>query len=142
MMLPAMKIPRAIICVLALLTYDGRFAATAAQDVAGTWELKVETPQGTATPVMTLRQSAEKLSGTYRGRLGESSLEGTVKDTDIRFTVKLRFQDQEFVVHYAGKVEGASMTGTVQFQNGSTGKWTARRKPPTDAAKGPPFMKP
>ncbi len=103
-------------------------AIFAAEDVSGNWDLKVETPQGTATPSISLKQQGEKLSGTYTGRMGETALEGTIKDSNIRFSVKLKFQDQEFAVSYSGKVEGDAMAGTVQFDDSNSGKWTALRK--------------
>jgi hypothetical protein len=104
------------------------FACLAADDVSGNWDLKVETAQGTATPSMTLKQQDEKLTGTYRGRMGESALQGSIKDGKIRFSVALKFRDQEFTVTYSGTVEGNSMKGTVQFGDSGSGKWTATRK--------------
>ena len=99
-----------------------------ADDVSGNWDLKVESAQGTATPSITLKQQDEKLTGTYKGRMGESALKGSIKDGKIRFSVTLKFRDQEFVVTYSGTVEGGSMSGTVQFGDSSSGKWTATRK--------------
>jgi hypothetical protein len=103
-------------------------AFPAADDVSGNWDLKVETAQGTATPSITLKQQGEKLSGTYKGRMGERALEGSIKEGKIRFLVTLKFQDQEFLVTYSGTVEGNSMSGTVQFGDAGTGKWTASRR--------------
>ena len=103
------------------------FAAAAQPDVSGNWDLKVEAARGTATPTVILKQQGEKLSGVYKGRLGESRLEGTIKGNDIQFSVNLKFQDQDISVRYTGKVEGETMSGTVHFPN-STGKWSARRK--------------
>jgi len=34
-------------------------------DVTGTWKLSVETPNGTGTPTVILKQDGEKLTGTY-----------------------------------------------------------------------------
>ena len=107
-----------LVCVL---------AAAVQTDVTGTWDLKVEAARGTATPTIIFKQQGEKLTGIYKGRMGESRLEGTVKGADIQFSVNLKFQDQEIAVRYTGKVEGETMSGIVQFPN-STGKWSARRK--------------
>ena len=116
----------AALLIVAMVTVG--ISRPAADDVSGTWEFKVESAQGTATPSITFKQQGEKLSGTYKGRMGERPLEGTIKDDKIRFSVKLKFQDQEFVVTYSGTVKGNSMSGTVQFGDAGTGKWTASRK--------------
>ncbi len=97
-------------------------------DVTGTWDLTVETRQGTANPSLTLQQSGEQLSGTYHGRLGDSKIEGTVRGNDIQFTVTLRFQDQTHVITYTGTVTADSMKGTVQFGDRGSGTWTAKRR--------------
>ncbi len=99
-----------------------------AEDVNGAWDLTVETRQGTATPSVTLRQDGEKISGTYHGRMGDTALQGTLKGNNIRFSVRLKFRDQSFLVTYTGTVDGASMKGTVQFGESSSGTWSAHRR--------------
>jgi hypothetical protein len=97
-------------------------------DVTGTWDLTVETQQGTANPSVTLQQSGEKLSGTYRGRLGDSKVEGTLRGNDIQFSVTLRFQDQPLVITYTGTADRDSMRGTVQFGDRGSGTWSGKRR--------------
>jgi hypothetical protein len=84
-------------------------------NVSGNWKLTFETPNGAANPSLVLKQEGEKLTGTYKGRFGESPLEGTVKGKEIKFTVKVNAQGQEFKVEYAGAVEGDTMKGKVKF---------------------------
>ena len=98
-------------------------------DVTGTWALSVETQQGTATPTVMLKQAGERITGSYKGRLGDSALEGSIKGNEIRFAVKLKFQDQEVTITYSGIVEKDSMKGTAQFGDRGSAPWTARRKP-------------
>ncbi len=113
-----------IVFLLSLMTYPD---AAIPADVSGTWDLSVTTSQGTFTPVITLRQDGENLSGTYRGRMGDTALKGTLKGSEIQFSVTLKFKDQDFVVTYSGTVEGNSMRGKVQFVEGSPGTWSGRR---------------
>jgi len=103
-------------------------AWTFAEDVSGPWDLTVQTQQGTASPAVNFKQDGERLAGTYRGRMGETALQGTLKGNNIQFTVRLKFRDQDFLVTYTGTVEGNAMKGTVQFGNSASGTWTARRK--------------
>jgi len=97
-------------------------------DVSGTWDLKVETSGGTATPTIILAQEGEKITGTYRGRLGESRLDGTIKGNEIAFTVNVKFENRVLTVVYKGTVDKDSMRGTVRFGDRGTGNWTGRRK--------------
>jgi hypothetical protein len=115
--------------LLASLTVSAAAAPPEPVDVTGNWQMTVESPQGnTAHPSMVLKQDGEKLTGTYRGRMGESKLEGTVTDNRIRFSVTLKFQDQPFTIIYSGVVEQDTMTGTAQFGEAGSGKWSAQRK--------------
>jgi hypothetical protein len=84
-------------------------------NVSGNWKLTFETPNGPASPSLVLKQEGEKLTGTYKGRFGESPLEGAVKGKEIKFTVKVNAQGQEIQLEYAGTVEGVTMKGKVKF---------------------------
>jgi hypothetical protein len=84
-------------------------------NVSGNWKLTLETPNGPASPSLVLKQDGEKLTGTYKGRFGESPLEGAVKGKEIKFTVKVNAQGQEFQLEYAGAVEGDTMKGKVKL---------------------------
>lgn len=97
-------------------------------DVTGSWDMTMKSPQGTGQASITLKQKAEKLTGSYRGRMGEAPLEGSIREDQIRFTVTLKFQDQPFSTTYSGTVENDSMKGTARFGDGGTGSWTARRR--------------
>ena len=112
----------ALVCVMSIAPLRAQ------ADVTGTWDLTVRTQQGTATPSVTFVQSGESLSGTYHGRMGDSKVEGTVRGSDIQFTVTLRFQDQAHVISYSGTVTGDAMKGTVQFGDRGSGTWSGQRR--------------
>ena len=84
-------------------------------NVSGNWKLTFETPNGAANPSLVLKQEGEKLTGTYKGRFGEAPLEGAVKGKEIKFTVKVSAQGQDFLLEYAGAVDGDTMKGKVKF---------------------------
>jgi len=67
-------------------------------DVTGTWELTVETPQGTGNPTIVLKQEGEKLTGVYKGRFGEVNLQGSVKGNDITFSITVNAQGTELTI--------------------------------------------
>jgi hypothetical protein len=117
----------AVLCILAFLSV-WLMARPATADVSGTWTMTVEAPEGTAHPTITLKQDGEKVTGTYQGRMGESTLDGTIKGSEIRFSVTLKFQDVAYVITYVGTVSDDAMKGTARFGDAGTGSWSATRK--------------
>ncbi len=102
-----------------------------AADVSGTWQLIVETNQGTGSPTVVLRQQGEELTGTYSSHvLGESSLTGTVKGSAIEFRFQSELRGQTISVSYKGVIEGPNaMKGTAIFSGlDVNAKWSAKRK--------------
>ena len=111
-------------CLLLLLV------AAQAANVSGNWDIALETPQGKATPWMTLSQDGEKITGTYHSaRFGEARLEGTLRGSEIRFSVTFKLEDQPFTSSFAGTVEADRMKGTVRFGDRGSGDWTAKKRP-------------
>ena len=105
-----------------LLVIAAPVTATAADNanVAGLWNLALETANGTATPTVTFKQDGGNLTGTYKGRLGESELKGTITGNDIKWTVTLHPQGGEMSIEYSGTVDGDTMKGKVSSPMGET----------------------
>jgi hypothetical protein len=107
-----MKILRALLAtglVLSVLT----FAAHAA-DLSGTWKWTSQTKSGPTeiTAVLALKDGA--LTGTVAGRQGPADIsDASVKDGVIAFSV-VRGTDQKVVIKYQGKVDGDTITGTIE----------------------------
>jgi hypothetical protein len=106
-----------------------RLQGSAEANVTGIWDMTIEAEAASGDAVLSLRQEGQNLTGSYKGRLGESRLTGTVRDNSIRFSVSLRFRDVSFKVTYSGVVEDDHMQGKADFENGKTGTWQARRRP-------------
>ena len=114
--------------LLSVLPFSsGLPALTEAIDVTGTWDLTVESQEGTTHPSITLKQEGERITGTYEGKIG-GRLEGTIKGNEINFSLNLKFQDASYTVTYTGTVTENTMKGTVRFGNSGTGSWSAIRK--------------
>jgi hypothetical protein len=114
------RLRKQIITAITITTAAFLLAATLtvgaqSTNVSGNWKLTFETPNGAANPSLVLKQEGEKLTGTYKGRFGEFPLEGAVKGKEIKFTVKVNAQGQEFLLEYAGTVDGDAMKGKVKF---------------------------
>lgn len=110
-----------------LLATPPAFAADTAK-VAGDWNLTVEGPNGTGTPTANFKQDGENLTGTYKGRFGESPLNGSIKGNAIKFTVSITTPNGDIQLEYAGTVDGDSMKGTVKFGEMGQGSFTGKRK--------------
>ena len=99
-------------------------------DISGVWNVNVETPAGSGTPVFTLKQEGEKLTGTYKGQFGEAPVTGTVKGGDVMLSLKVSAQGEEITVTYTGKITGKdTMGGKAVFGSLGEGTWTAKKKP-------------
>jgi hypothetical protein len=97
-------------------------------DVTGTWDVSIETPQGTVSPTVTYKQEGEKLTGTQQGMMGEEHLEGTVKGSQISYTITLEIQGQQITITYTGKIDGDAISGTVEFGSYGSSTWSAKRR--------------
>lgn len=101
------------------------FAADA--NVAGEWDLTVETQAGAGNPHFSLKQDGTKISGTYKGMLGESPVTGTVKGNDISLSFEVNAQGTDLAVSYTGTVDGATMKGTVKMGDLGEGTFTGKK---------------
>lgn len=123
-----MKITRKLIIAITFVSAAVLAVAAQAKNVTGNWKLTIETPNGPGTPSLVLKQEGEKLSGTYKGRFGESPLEGTIKGNEIKFTVKVNAQGNELAIEYAGTVEGDTMKGKVKFGEFGEGTFSGKKE--------------
>jgi opacity protein-like surface antigen len=103
-------------------------AIAADANVAGEWDMIVESPAGTGTPHFSLKQEGASISGTYKGALGEAPVTGTVKGNAVTIKFHVEAQGMEMEVSYVGTVDGAAMSGTVTLGDFGEGKFTGKKK--------------
>ena len=107
-------------------------APAPASGITGVWDFDVTLDSGgTGAPTFTLKQEGEKVTGTYKGQLGEAPVTGTIKGNDFKISYKLNFQGQDLEGTYAGKLtSNDTMEGTITFSVSELGpgKFTAKRK--------------
>jgi hypothetical protein len=101
----------------------------AVANATGVWHLKVETAQGSGTPVFTLKQDGETITGQYRGALGEAPVTGTLKGHDLKMSFTVSGNGQSLTVEYAGTIDGDKMKGTARFGEHGEGPFTGERQP-------------
>jgi hypothetical protein len=96
-------------------------------DVTGNWNVEVETGQGSGNPSFTLKQEGEKLTGRYKGLLGEADLTGTVKGEQLEFSFKVSGQ-VDATVTYRGTTDGKTMKGKVTLGELGEGTFTGKKQ--------------
>lgn len=109
----------AVLCVFAL----GTGGCASGVNMTGAWTLQVEAATGSGSPVFTLEQEGEKLSGTYAGKFGEAPVTGTVTGNDF----KMMYEMNGLTVTYAGKVEGNTCKGDVDYGPYGTATFTGSK---------------
>ena len=103
--------------------------------VAGTWDVTLNSPQGTFNLQFNLKQDGEKVSGVVKGQRGELPLEGTVKGKDVTLKWTTKYQDNDLPITLTGAVDGSTMKGSADYGGFAQGDFTAKRA--ADAAAAP-----
>lgn len=113
--------------------------AQAAVDVAGEWDVTINSPQGTSQALLTLKQDGDNWTGTWKSPRGERPLQDiTLKGSELRFAMKVPLQGQEAVFTYTGTLDKGAMKGTADFGGMATGDWTAVRHTAAPASPAAP----
>ncbi len=94
-------------------------------NLKGTWNLAVETPMGSGSPVFELKHLTDStLTGTYTGQLGDSEISGKIKGN----TFYISFSVSGNLIEYDGSIEGDTMKGKVKLGSMAEGTFTGTRK--------------
>jgi hypothetical protein len=102
--------------------------AFAQTNVAGDWDVTIQSPQGTNTVLVTFKQDGEKVSGIFKSPQGELPFEGgSIVGTDLKFAFTINVQGNSLIISMNGKVDGESMSGKADFGGFGEGDWTAKR---------------
>jgi hypothetical protein len=111
-----------------IVAAPARAQDTKPADVAGVWNLTVETAAGSGSPTFTFRQDGEKLEGDYEGTFGKAKVVGTIKGNDITFGFDADAQGTALKIEYKGTVDKDTMKGTVKLGDLGDGTFTGTRK--------------
>ena len=106
-------------------------AASGNANLAGDWNVSLQLDTITATPSLTLKQDNDKLTGEYLSQMyGKAPVSGTVKGTEVSFSVSLTVEGNAVTALYTGVVQpDGSIKGSVDIGNGAmAGSFTAVKK--------------
>jgi hypothetical protein len=97
-------------------------------DLTGEWLFDVQTDGGSGQPTLTFKQDGDKLTGKYKGQLGEADITGTVSGKTVKFSFSGDAQGTAFTVTYDGEIESNSaLKGKVDLGGMATGTFTGKR---------------
>jgi hypothetical protein len=100
-------------------------------NLAGDWNVTLQLDAITATPSLTLKQDGDKLTGEYVSQMyGKAPVAGSVKGSEVTFTVSLSVEGNAVTAVYTGAVQAdGSLKGSVDIGGGQmAGTFTAVKK--------------
>ena len=101
---------------------------------AGTWDVTLNSPQGSFNLQFILKQDGEKLSGAVKSQRGEVPVEGTLKGKDLTLKWTTKFQDNDLPITLTGAIDGSAMKGTADYGGFAQGDFSAKRASDSAAA--------
>jgi hypothetical protein len=108
-------------------------------NIAGDWDVTIQSPQGANTVHVTFKQDGSKISGVFKSQMGELPFQdGTLDGNDLKFGFAIPIQGQSLDITMTGTVDGASITGKAQFGGFGEGDWSAKRAEATTASAAAP----
>jgi hypothetical protein len=102
--------------------------------IAGDWDVTVQSPQGTNTVLVTLKQDGEKVSGLFKSPLGELPFTGAFVGNELKFNFSFPVDGQPLLITMTGKVDGDAIAGKADFGGVAEGDWSAKRTTANAAA--------
>lgn len=106
-------------------------ASAAEVDVTGTWDLEVNTPEGTQKATLELTQKGAEVTGTFRTEMfGSSEVKsGSVAGKKVTVNVALNVGGNSLDITFSGDVDGDAMKGTANVAGQGTVDFSGTRKP-------------
>jgi hypothetical protein len=97
-------------------------------DMTGEWAFEVQTDAGSGSPTFSLTQSGEKVTGKYKGLLGEADVTGTVSGKTFKLTFSGDAQGTAVTVSYDGEFDSATaVKGKMDLGGLASGTFTGKK---------------
>jgi hypothetical protein len=121
----------AVACAIPILAQGG--------GLAGSWDLTLNSPQGTFNLQLNLKQDGEKVSGVVKSQRGERPLEGTFKGKEVTLKWTTKYEENDLPITLTGALDGSTMKGSADYGGFAQGDFSAKRAAdsPTPAPNSP-----
>ena len=100
---------------------------SAQANIAGSWELTINGPEGAITATAALKQDGDNLTGTIESPQGTVELKGTYKAKKVELAFTISGPQGDLPIKVNGDVDGNDMKGTIDFGMGMA-DFTAKKK--------------
>ncbi len=108
--------------------FGGDSSASQKFDLTGEWVIEVQTEAGSGSPTFVFKQDGEKLTGKYKGLLGEADVTGAVTGNVVKFSFAGDAQGTAITVAYEGVIESNSaIKGKVDLGGMGSGTFNGKR---------------
>src|SRR4030095_6647232 len=116
-----------LLATLSLLVAAASARLSAADDVTGEWEVKMDRNGRETFATLTI---SKQVDGSYKGKWGSTDLSDVKVDGQkLTFVRTLKFGDNEFKMNYEGTLKDGVITGSVSSDRGSFAANASRKKP-------------
>jgi len=112
--------------LIALALFSAAASIAAAADLSGTWTAAVTLDAGSGTATFVLKQSGDRLTGTYSGTLGEAKVTGRINGDAVEWSFET---EDAGTVKYSGALKSPNkIEGTAAYGSVGKGTFVAERK--------------
>lgn len=102
-------------------------SVTAQSNVAGDWNMTIDSDQGSLSATMTFKQDGEKVTGSMPTDQITFEFEGTISDNKLELVAEIDAGGAFLEVILEATVDGDEITGTLDFGGYGGGDITATR---------------
>jgi hypothetical protein len=121
--------------ILFILLFAMPVLGQVAGTIGGSWDVTLNSPQGTFNLQFNLKQDGEKLSGVVKSQRGELPLEGTLKGKDVTLKWTAQWEENDLPITLTGALDGSTMKGSADYGGFAQGDFSATRSGESAAAK-------
>jgi hypothetical protein len=118
-----------LVVAIAAFTLAATVAAQKQEfDLTGEWVFEVQTDAGTGSPTFSLKQTGNKVTGKYKGLLGEADVTGSVSGKTFKLTFSGDAQGTAITATYDGEFESATtVKGKMDMGGMASGTFTGKK---------------
>src|SRR5205823_1354142 len=97
-------------------------------DITGRWDVQIQYAAGRAEHSLFVKQQGNQLVGTHQGDFTARDFTGTISADDVRISSSVgEVHGAALSYRFTGKLNGDTMSGTLDMGEYLSGKWTAKR---------------
>ncbi|HEX6880860.1 MAG TPA: DUF1080 domain-containing protein [Terriglobales bacterium] len=133
-----------ILVLLCAFTHGSRSDAASVKSYLGRWDLTLKSADKEYPSWLELSEKDGKVSAEFVGRWGNARPLPKVEITDgkLTFVSPKEEEGSKADLVFEGKLEGESLSGTVNAPEGGTWSWTGKKAPSLKTTKAPKWGKP